>query len=57
MAYGDARLTVAQGNQFLVGDINGGATNVISFTETTYLAGGGSFALPFNNGNISRDDF
>ena len=53
MRYGQGRLTVASGNQFLVGDINGGATNVISFTETTYLNGGGSFLLPINMGNIT----
>lgn len=53
MAYGQARLVVGFGNQFLVGDILGGATNVISFTETTYLNGGGSFILPQNMGNIT----
>ena len=53
MCYGQARLTVGNGNQFLVGDINGGATNVISFTETTYLNGGGAFILPQNMGNIT----
>ena len=53
MAYGQGRLTVGDGNQFLVGDIFGGATNVISFTETTYLNGGGAFMLPMNMGNIT----
>lgn len=53
MAYGQGRLTVGQGNQFLVGDINGGATNVISFTETTYLNGGGAFILPMDMGVIT----
>ena len=53
MAYGEARLSVANGNQFLVGDINGGATNVLSFTETTYLNGGGAFLLPMDMGVIT----
>jgi len=53
MAYGQSRLAVALGNQFLIGDINGGATNVLSFTETTYLNGGGSFLLPMNMGNVT----
>lgn len=53
MAYGQGRLTVGFGDEFLVGDINGGATNVLSFTETTYLNGGGSFKLPMNMGNIT----
>lgn len=53
MAYGQSRLAVANGNQFLIGDINGGATNVLSFTETTYLNGGGSFILPMNMGNVT----
>lgn len=53
MAYGQGRLTVGFGDEFLIGDINGGATNVLSFTETTYLNGGGSFKLPMNMGNIT----
>jgi hypothetical protein len=53
MSYGQGRLTVGQGNQFLVGDIIGGATNVISFTETTFLTGGGAFILPMDMGVIT----
>ena len=52
MAYGLGRLVVAQGNQFVVGDILGGATTVVSFTETNILNEGGAFSLPAQMGNI-----
>lgn len=53
MAYGLGRLVVGNGNQFLVGDIKGGPTSVVSFTETTFLAGGGALTLLAEMGNIT----
>lgn len=53
MAYGLGRLWVANGNQFVAGDILGGPTSVIDFTENTYLAENGTFKLPSNMGNIN----
>lgn len=53
MAYGQGRLClVIKGNQILVGDILGGGTEVVQFTETTYLAEGGSFSLPVQDNQI-----
>lgn len=53
MAFGVGRLVVGNGATFQVGDIQGGPTPVISFTETNYLAGGGSFSLPLDMGPIT----
>jgi hypothetical protein len=50
MAYGLGRLAVAQRNRIYIGDIVGGPTSPLKFTETTYLAEGGSFRIPVEDG-------
>ena len=57
MAYGGGRLWVARGREFIAGDIVGGATEVIQFTENTYIAEGGAFAVPLQTGNITAMKF
>lgn len=57
MAYGMGRLWVAMGRNYVAGDIVGGPTSVISFTENTYIAGGGSFTVPLQSGNITAMSF
>jgi hypothetical protein len=52
MAYGQGRLWLAQGRTFVAGDILGGPTSVISFTEQTYLAEAAFFGVPLAAGNI-----
>lgn len=42
-----------QGNEIAIGDIVGGPTSVISFTETDYLAEGGRFRIPRKFGNVT----
>lgn len=47
------RLCVAvDGNNIKIGDVVGGSTNVITFTETGYLAEGGAFRVPRKYGPI-----
>lgn len=63
MAYGKGRLAVAvNGNEFAWGDIVGGQLNdpkyatidnVLYFRENTFLAGGGSFSIPLQSGEIT----
>lgn len=55
MAYGRGRLWVANGRQYVGGNLVGseegyGNQNVIRFTENTYIAEGGSFAIPSSSG-------
>tara|TARA_R110002020_G_scaffold265840_4_gene480656 strand:- start:136 stop:1938 length:1803 start_codon:yes stop_codon:yes gene_type:complete len=62
MAYGQGRLWVAQGRNFVAGNILGGTDgtdgdNVLKFSENLYLAGGGAFSVPTNSGNISSMQF
>jgi|GEM_PF-657603 len=57
MAYGMLRLWVAKGNAYVAGDVAGGPTSVVSFTENKYLAEGGEFALPLAAGNITAMRF
>lgn len=52
MAYGWGRLWIASGNKFTAGDIVGGSTNVVTFSESSFLTGGGYFTLPSNMGEI-----
>lgn len=52
MAYGQGRLWVAQGRQLVAGDILGGTTSVISFTEQTYLSSAAYFGVPLTSGSI-----
>lgn len=52
MAYGQGRLFAAQGRQVIAGDILGGPTTVISFTENTYLSEAAFFGVPLNSGNV-----
>lgn len=53
MAYGNGRLIVAQGQNFVVGDLIGSYDgSVLQFSETTYLNEGGNFKLPANMGNV-----
>lgn len=57
MGYGLGRLVVAlpgsQGRRYLAGDIVGGGSEVIDFTENTFLAEGGSFSTLQKTGNIT----
>ena len=53
MAYGHGRLWVAQGSNFVAGDIANGPTGVLKFTENEYIAGGGSFRVPLGSGDIT----
>jgi hypothetical protein len=61
MAYGQGRLWVAQGRNFVAGDILGGGSTpvpaVLNFTENSYLAGGGAFTVPTGGGNITSMRF
>ena len=57
MAYGNGRLWVSKGREFVAGDIVGGPTSVIQFTENTYIAEGGAFAVPLNTGDITAMKF
>jgi len=52
MAYGQGRLWLAQGRQYVAGDIYGGPTSVVSFTENTYIAEATNFSVPLQSGNI-----
>jgi hypothetical protein len=52
MAYGQGRLFIAQGRQIQAGDILGGGTSVVQFTEQTYLAEAAYFGVPLNSGNV-----
>jgi hypothetical protein len=52
MAYGQGRLWMAQGRQVVAGDILGGPTSVISFTENTYISEAAFFGVPLNCGNV-----
>lgn len=64
MAYGKGRLWVAVNeNEYVAGDIVGGQLHdptypkkldsVLYFTENTFLAGGGAFAVPLQSGAIT----
>jgi len=57
MAYGGGRLWVARGREFVAGDIVGGPTDVIKFTENTYINEGGAFAVPLDTGDITAMKF
>lgn len=59
MAYGRGRLWVAvnNGREFAAGDIAGGPTGVLGFTENSFLAGGGSFRVGANVGRIRSMKF
>lgn len=57
MAYGLGRLWVAKGREYVGGDIAGGPTGVLAFTENTYLAGGGAFIVPLQSGDITGMTF
>lgn len=57
MAYGMGRLWVAQGYEYVAGDIKGGPTGVLKFTENEYLNEGGSFTVPLRLGGITAMQF
>jgi len=52
MAYGQGRLWLAQGRQVVAGDLLGGPTSVIQFTEQTYIGEAAFFGVPLNAGNV-----
>jgi hypothetical protein len=52
MAYGQGRLWLAQNRQVVAGDILGGPTSVISFTEQTYISSAGYFGVPLTSGTV-----
>jgi hypothetical protein len=54
MVYWQGRIWVTvNGKEIEAGDIYGGPTTILDFTETTYLAEGGRFRVPGNVGNIT----
>lgn len=53
MAEGWGRLWVANGNQFIAGDIDDGGAGIITFTDQDYLTGGGAFKLPTFMGQLN----
>ena len=53
IAYGMGRIWIARNNEYIAGDINGGPTSVLQFTETGYLNEGGSFIVPLQSGQIT----
>lgn len=57
MAYGNGRLWVAKGRDFVAGDILGGSTGVLKFTENSYLAGGGAFTVAVGSSSITAMKF
>ena len=60
MAYGQGRLFIKTGvRSFIAGDINlpNTPTDVLEFTETDYLAGGGAFFCPTGLGAITGMEF
>ena len=57
MAYGHGRLWVAQGSNFVAGDIANGATGVLKFTENEYIIGGGAFRVPLGSGDVTAMKF
>jgi len=57
MAYGNGRLWVAKGRDFIAGDILGGDNGVLKFTENTYLAGGGAFSVAVGSSPITSMQF
>ena len=57
MAYGMGRLWVADGDTYLAGDLVGGATGVLKFTENTYFNEGGRFTIPLQSGQITSMQF
>ncbi len=53
IAYGMGRIWIANSNnEYIAGDISGGPTDVLQFTETGYLNEGGSFFVPLQSGRI-----
>ena len=57
MAYGNGRLWVAKGTEFVASDIHGGDSTIIKFTENTYISGGGAFRVPSGTGGITALQF
>jgi hypothetical protein len=58
MAFGMGRLWVAvSDNEVVAGDILGGETSVLQFTENTYINEGGKFKIPNNAGPIRAMKF
>lgn len=57
MAYGLGRLWVARGREFVAGDIVGGDTGVLKFTENDYLNEGGAFSVPIAAGPVTGMTF
>jgi hypothetical protein len=57
MAYGNGRLWVAINRYFVAGDILGGTSNVITFSENSYIDGGGAFSVPQGVGKITAMEF
>ena len=57
MAYGMGRLWVADGYDYVAGDIKGGPTGVLKFTENDYLSEGGAFTVPLQRGGITAMQF
>lgn len=57
MGYGLGRLAVAlappRGREYVIGNLVNGGTEVIDFTENTFLNEGGSFSTLFHTGDIS----
>lgn len=58
MAYGRGRIWIATGeNEVKAGDIIGGTTGILRFTENDYLNEGGAFKIPDSEGPITAMQF
>jgi hypothetical protein len=57
MAFGHGRLWVAQGANFVAGDIANGPNGVLKFTENDYVSGGGAFRVPLGSGDVTAMTF
>jgi len=53
MQFGQGRVWVLKGDALFAGDIEGGPTSILSFTETTFLAGGGALNPSYLIGNVN----
>lgn len=65
MAYGNGRLWLSKDRGYIAGDLVGSSSGgrpdkrdaILKFTENTFIAEGGSFALPINAGSVTGMEF
>jgi len=53
MGYHQGRIWLAQGRNFIAGDIVNGPTGLLKFTENDFLNEGGAFSVPIESGEIT----